>query len=106
MEQIFDSVALRIDGPRAWDERLTIDWVVSDLGRTIRTTLSNGVLSQTSDPAAGAVDLMITLTKRQLFDVLLQGDTDGVDLDGDAAVVARLHAVLDRPDPSFPIVTP
>ncbi len=106
LEQIFDSVALRIDGPRAWDEHLAIDWIFSDLGRTIRTTLSNGVLSQTPDPPADAVDLTITLTKTQLFDVLLQGELDGVDLDGDPTVIARLQALLDRPEPSFPIVTP
>ena len=106
LEQLFDSVALRIDGPRAWDEHLAIDWIFSDLGRTIRTTLTNGVLSQTPDPPADAVDLTITLTKTRLFDVLLQGELDGVDLDGDPTVIARLQALLDRPEPSFPIVTP
>ena len=54
VEQIFDFVALRIDGPRAWDEQLAIDWVFTDLDRRFRTTLSNGVLSHTSRPGPPA----------------------------------------------------
>jgi alkyl sulfatase BDS1-like metallo-beta-lactamase superfamily hydrolase len=32
--QVFDSVAIRIDGPRAWDEHLLLSWVISDTGTT------------------------------------------------------------------------
>ena len=45
VEQLFDAVAIRIVGPRAWDERLTVDWRFTDLGRTHRATLVNGVLT-------------------------------------------------------------
>ena len=51
VEQLFDSIAIRIDGPRAWDEHLAIDWRFTDLGHTYRTELSNGVLVQDVDPA-------------------------------------------------------
>src|SRR5262249_22193709 len=30
VEQLFDSIALRVDGPRAWPESLTIDWDFTD----------------------------------------------------------------------------
>ena len=40
VEQLFDSIAIRINGPKAWDEHLTIDWVFTDLGRTYRTELT------------------------------------------------------------------
>ncbi|MFN8138032.1 MAG: alkyl sulfatase C-terminal domain-containing protein [Propionicimonas sp.] len=45
-------MAIRVDGPRAWHERLTIDVALTDLGQTHRISLSNGVLSHTSSPAA------------------------------------------------------
>ncbi|WP_280180244.1 alkyl sulfatase C-terminal domain-containing protein [Nocardia farcinica] len=48
----------------------------------------------------------MTLSKPQLLGVLSGGGLDGVDIDGDPALLARLIEVLDRPDPRFPIVTP
>ena len=43
--QLLDAIAIRINGPRAWDERLTVDWRFTDLGETHRATLGNGVLT-------------------------------------------------------------
>jgi len=106
VEQIFDFVALRINGPRAWDEQLTIDWVFTDLDQRFRTTLSNGVLSHTSRPRSASTDLTLTLTKPQLFGVLLTGALDGVASDGDTTAIDRLRGLIDPPDPSFAIVTP
>ncbi len=84
----------------------TIDWVFTDLDRRFRTTLSNGVLSHTSRPRAAGVDLTVTLTKPQLFGVLLTGALDDVATDGDTAAIDRLRGLLDTADPSFAIVTP
>ena len=36
VDQLFDSLAIRVNGPKAWDEHLTIDWVFTDLGHTYR----------------------------------------------------------------------
>ena len=43
-----------INGPKAWDEHLAIDWVFTDLGHTYRTELTNGVLIQDVDPTERA----------------------------------------------------
>ena len=55
--QVFDSVAIRIDGPRAWDEHLTLSWVISDAGATYVTELRNGALNhrEVDAPASGHV---------------------------------------------------
>ena len=37
--QLFDTLALRVDGPRAWDTRLVIDWEITDQGQTHRMAL-------------------------------------------------------------------
>ena len=42
--QVFDSIAIRIDGPKAWDEHLVISWVITDTDATYVTELRNGVL--------------------------------------------------------------
>ncbi len=35
IEQLFDSIAIRVNGPKAWSERITIDWHLTDLPRPI-----------------------------------------------------------------------
>ena len=107
VDQLFDSVAIRIDGPKAWDAQLAIDWVFTDLGHTYRTELRHGVLIQDVDPKQGTADLTLTLTKSDLLGLL--GGTrglEGLSTEGDPAVVATLLGVLDPPTPGFAIVTP
>jgi len=107
IDQLFDSVAIRVNGPRAWDEHLTIDWVFTDAGHTYRLELTNGVLIQHLDPAGGGTDLTVTLTKPQLIGLLTgTGGLDGIATDGDLGVIQRLLAVIEAPTPGFAIVTP
>ena len=99
-------LAIRVNDPKAWVEHPTIDWVFTDLAHTYRLELTNGVLIQHVDPAAGTADLTLTLTKPQLLSLLGGGGLDGLTSSGDPSVVARLLAVLDPPNPGFAIVTP
>jgi len=106
VDQLFDSVAIRVNGPKAWDEHLTIDFSFTDLGQTYRLELTNGVLIQGVDPKGGTADLTLTLTKPQLLGLLGGSGLDTIATAGDASVVARLLGVLDPPNPGFAIVTP
>ncbi|PZG19938.1 alkyl/aryl-sulfatase [Nonomuraea aridisoli] len=105
-EQIFDSVAIRVHGPRAWNERFTIDWHLTDTGKHHRTTMSNGALIHQESPSGDGADLTLRLTRQRLLGLLNGEGTDGLDHDGDMAVLQRLHAVLEDPTPDFAIVTP
>ncbi len=105
--QLFDSLAIRIDGPRAWDLSASIRWHITDLDETYRMELSNGVLihfppTRRQDSA----DLVVTLTKRDLLGLLTGAAPDGAVLDGDTSVIATVIGLIDNPDPGFPIVTP
>ncbi|MDR5698626.1 alkyl/aryl-sulfatase [Agromyces aerolatus] len=105
IDQIFDTIAIRVDGPRAWDERLSIDWVFPET--RYRTTLSNGALIVEPDaPANDHADLELRLTKPQLLGLLAGGRAEELDHTGDLAVLQRLVGVLGDPDPDFDIVTP
>ncbi|MFB4263180.1 alkyl/aryl-sulfatase [Nonomuraea sp. GTA35] len=106
VEQVFDSLAIRVDGPRAWNETLVIDWRLTDLNQRHRITLSNGALIHQADPPRQPADLTLTLTKQQLLGLLTGRQADGIEHEGDMDVLRRLTAVLDDPDPAFAIVTP
>ncbi len=113
VEQLFDSVALRINGPAAWDAKLTIDWNITDHG-THRATMSNGVLIHYDTPAGTpGADTTVTLTKQQtlgLFagalDLQQQLESGAITVDGDPTLIAALAGYLDSTDPDFEIVMP
>ena len=107
--QIFDSIAIRVNGPRAWDEDLSIDVVFADLGETHRLTLRNGVLiHRPRTERDGEADAVVTAAAKLRLIAFLAGDeaSPGIEITGDASVLARLTAVLDAPDPAFDIVLP
>ncbi|MFE3542475.1 alkyl/aryl-sulfatase [Nocardia sp. NPDC059177] len=107
IEQLFDTIAIRVNGPRAAKDSFRIEWHFTDLDTVMRLTLSNGVLIRTVDPRSKAdIDLTLTLTKAQLLGVLAGKGIDGIDHTGDPAVLQRLFGLLDTPDPNFPVVTP
>jgi alkyl sulfatase BDS1-like metallo-beta-lactamase superfamily hydrolase len=106
VEQLFDSIAIRVNGPKAWSDHLTIDWHVTDLGERYRMTLSNGVLVHYQNPGPGDAHLTFTLTKPQLLAMLAGGGLEGVEHEGDLGALQRLLSVLETPAASFAIVAP
>ncbi|MFE0461040.1 alkyl/aryl-sulfatase [Kitasatospora sp. NPDC058965] len=109
--QLIDSLAVRVNGPRARDTPLTVDLLVTDERRGWRLTLSNGALTHRSAPLGkplgqGAADLALTLTKAGLLGLLGGAGLAGIETAGDPQVLATLLSFLDTPDPHFPIVTP
>lgn len=104
--QLFDSVAIRLVGEKAWEEAFAIAWTLSDTGEHFHMEVSNGALIHHPTSAERDADLAVTLTRPQLLALLSSGATDGVELAGDAGVLERLNALTDAPDPDFAIVTP
>ncbi|MFE6720402.1 alkyl/aryl-sulfatase [Streptomyces albidoflavus] len=109
---LFDALAIQVDGPRAWDEKLTVDVVVTDTSQRYRLRLANGVLTYSAAPQQGDADVMLTTTARALpalatgaltTDALAEA---GIEVTGDASALSRLTDVLDPGDPDFSIVTP
>lgn len=108
--QLFDSMAVRVNGPRCWEEHLELDLDLGDDGR-FRLRLANGVLTS-STGAHPAPDVALRMPKAAL-PFLMSGppapetlEELGVQVEGDLGVLARLLAALDAPDPDFAIVTP
>ncbi|WP_062301316.1 alkyl/aryl-sulfatase [Demequina subtropica] len=106
-EQIFDAIAITVDGPRAWDLDLAIDVVLTDLDRTFHLTLRHGVLVASEGAVAAGAGVTLALTKPRLLAVLA-GDlaSPGIETTGDPGVLQQLLGVLDPGDPGFEIVLP
>ena len=104
--QLFDSIAIRINGPKAWSERLSVGWHFTDAHENYRMELSHGALIHYPTTGNRPADLTVTLTKPQLLQLLATATPDGIDMSGDAAVLGRLMSCIDNPDPDFAIVTP
>jgi alkyl sulfatase BDS1-like metallo-beta-lactamase superfamily hydrolase len=116
VEQVFGVIGIRIDGPKAWDEHLVLSWVITDEGdegTTHVVEVRNGVLNQrvAAEPAPGSTTF--TLSRTALIGLvtlrldLAEALADGtVVIDGDAADLGRLVALLGQFDRDFAIVTP
>ena len=111
--QLLDAIAVRIDGPRAWDSHLRLAFDLTDSEATHSVELRNGVLSHHTVPAAPAGVTTLTLSKPTLLGLVIgiidleEAIADGtVELAGDPAVLGQLVGFLAPVDPDFAIVTP
>lgn len=111
-EMLFDAIAIQVNGPAAFDEKLSIDVILTDTDTRYRLRLANGVLTYSSAAQKGRADVTLTTTRRALPALALGTVSPdhladaGIELSGDASVLGRLVAVLDPGDPDFAIVTP
>lgn len=108
-EQIFDSLAIRVDGPRGWGLDITIDLAFADAAVNYRLTLRNGVLvhrQAPADPPTATVTLELAGKDRLLAVAFGDFTSPGLTVSGDASALQAFLGVLDRPDPGFNIVTP
>ncbi len=113
VSHIFDSIATRIDGPRAWDLHLRIGWVLTDEGTSYVLELRNGALHHRRVDTVPEGIATFTLTRPVLIGIVtrsidaLAAVADGsVVVDGDGSVLATLVGLVSSPDPDFAIVTP
>ncbi|MGD6747878.1 alkyl/aryl-sulfatase [Streptomyces sp. BH106] len=109
---LFDALAIQVDGPKAWNERLAVDIVLTDVDERYRVRLANGVLTYSSAPQRTVADVSLTTTAPALARLAATGLTAeglqqaGVLAEGDVSALARLASVLDPGDGEFAIVTP
>ncbi|MFF3312760.1 alkyl/aryl-sulfatase [Streptomyces sp. NPDC002952] len=114
LEQIFDALAIRVDGPRSWDADITVRWVLTD-GEPVTLRLRNGVLTHFIGwrATAGEPNVEITLAESDLrallFGAVPLADLaarHAVEVKGDTTKLTALLGHLGEPDPDFTIVTP
>ena len=113
MEELLDALAIQINGPRAWGKRMVVNWSITDSGEQYVTTLENGVLTYVAGKQAAGADATVTLRGPAIDAVLLgqaklqdQVKSGKITIGGDGAKLGELFGLLDKPNPTFNIVTP
>ncbi|WP_432167057.1 alkyl/aryl-sulfatase [Streptomyces sp. bgisy031] len=117
--QLFETMAVRLDGPRAAALRLLMRWEFADtdtdIGEVWTLLLGNGVLTSMRGDAPGGEPPQLTLRlERSTLDRILAGQatftesvgSGAVAADGDLAVLPTFHDLLEEPLRKFPIVLP
>jgi alkyl sulfatase BDS1-like metallo-beta-lactamase superfamily hydrolase len=114
-EQIFQSMAVRLDGPRAAGHRLVVRWEFPDTDEVWTLLVGNGVLTAMRGGAPGgeAPQLTLRLDRAVLNPILARRSTfaDGIGsgavvAEGDTGVLATLYSLLEEPPPRFRIALP
>jgi alkyl sulfatase BDS1-like metallo-beta-lactamase superfamily hydrolase len=113
LDMVFDSVAVRINGPRAAGKRLIVNWNFSDVGQQFVLNLENAALTYVKGKQAKNADATVTLTRGTLDAILLQQRTfvaasqaGEVKIEGDSTKVTELLGLMDEFDSAFEIVEP
>ena len=113
LEQLWDAMGARLDGPRAWDMTIKLAWDFTDVGERWSVTVENGALSAVEGRLLQDYHAKVTLTRAAL-DAVLLGEGDGPQLFasgaiavvGDGAKLGEFLGLLDEGNPVFAIVTP
>lgn len=105
-EQLFDSLAISVNGPEAWDLDLAVNIAFTDLDAAYHLTLRNGVLIS-RHLAGEPADAEVRVTKMRLL-ALLRGDiqSPGLEVTGSQDTLPALLGVMESGDPAFNIITP
>jgi len=112
-DQFLEVMAASVNGPKADGKRLKFNFIFTDLDESYVLDLENAVLhSRRRDPDPGAT-VTVRLT-REFLVRLLTGQaglremifSDELNVDGSRMDLLSFFMLLDRPNPTFPIVTP
>jgi alkyl sulfatase BDS1-like metallo-beta-lactamase superfamily hydrolase len=107
VDQLIDAMSVRVDGPKAWDLDLAMDWYLPGQATYWHLRLKHGVLTRTSsaspNPSAG---LTLTMNKVQLLQLLAGKGLGAIQVSGDVTSLTALFSVLVTPTADFAIVTP
>jgi len=113
LEMIFDSMSVRLNGPRAAHARISVNFDFTDTGERYVLRIENGVLSHTPNKQLEAPDATMRLARTSL-DALILGSkpldqllaAGDLVIEGRAEALLELFGYLDTFESAFPIVTP
>ena len=112
-EMLFDLLSVRLNGPDAADQDITLNLRFTDSGRDFAVHVARGVLNYRADTRAEEADVGLTLSRPDFIRLLNQDvgirelmSQDRVELEGNPLTLATFAGLFDRFEFWFPIVTP
>jgi alkyl sulfatase BDS1-like metallo-beta-lactamase superfamily hydrolase len=113
VSRLLDAMAIRLDGPRAAEHHLRIEWRVTDPDEQHAITVRNGVLRHRPGNHGDDADAALVVEREALNQLLLKtadigelAESGRLRVEGDGVKLGELLGLLDEPDPGFAIVTP
>jgi alkyl sulfatase BDS1-like metallo-beta-lactamase superfamily hydrolase len=111
--QLFDYLAVRLNGAKADGKRIVLNWRFTDTGEDIVLNLENCALTHSSGRQDAAADATLTLTRRTLDKIIQRATTfaeaaqaGDVKIAGDGSKLAELMGLMDDFRRMFEIVEP
>jgi alkyl sulfatase BDS1-like metallo-beta-lactamase superfamily hydrolase len=113
VDQFFELMAAMVNGPKADGKTFTLNIEFTDLGKSYVLQLENAVLHQREGNPVADANATVRIT-HPLFVKMLTGNagirdilfSDEVSVEGSKLDLLQFFALLDRPNPTFNIVTP
>ena len=112
LDNFFDLLGVRLNGPRAEGKTMLINWNFTDVGEQYALNLENSALTYTHGLAEGA-QASLMLTRATLDSIVLKQTTFAaaaasgqIAVAGDPGKVIELLGLFDDFDPMFEIVAP
>jgi alkyl sulfatase BDS1-like metallo-beta-lactamase superfamily hydrolase len=112
LDNFFDLLGVRLNGPRAEGKALLINWSFADVGEKYALNLENAALTYTHG-FAEAAQASLTLTRATLDAIVLKQTTFAdaaksgqIAVAGDPGKLTELLGLFDDFDPMFEIVAP
>jgi alkyl sulfatase BDS1-like metallo-beta-lactamase superfamily hydrolase len=113
LDLFFDFLAMRLNGPKAEDKRLSLNFDFTDLKQKYSVEMENGVLNHTEGVVAKDADATVTLTRDTLNKIVLKETSlkdalasGNIKVDGTQGKLEELVSYMDDFDFWFNIVTP
>ena len=112
-DQLFDYLAVRLNGPKSEGFRTTQNWLFTDTGEKFCVIVSNSAMSASSRRLAPAPDATVTLKRTDLDSIIGEKTTieelfsgGAIAIAGERQKVLGLFSYLDTFDRMFEIVEP
>jgi len=113
LEHLFDYLGVRLNGEKAEDRRIVINWAFSDLARTYVLNLENCALTYLADRRSARADATVTLDRATLDRIIL-GEVPFAEavrqglarIEGELDKVAELFSLLDDFALMFEVIEP
>jgi len=111
--RFFDSMAVRLNGPKAEGRNTVVNVIFTDLDESYVLSLENAVMHHRKAPPSPGADVSVRIT-HDLFLRLLTGQagiketvfSDELETSGNRLELVRFLLLFDNPDGRFPLVTP